>query len=117
MPLVTRPYRGAARPMACCLLRLGRARLPPTKGSPAAQLPADEGLTGVQLRLHEQLLRLEGRLDRDVGVLVAELCDALALTLRRDEGVGDLLRGDGHGHSAPFFEKRTVTAPRWANSA
>ena len=50
-------------------------------------------------------------------MLVAELGDALALALRRDERVGDLLCGDGHRvHSVPL-EKRTVTGPRWANSA
>ena len=38
MPLVTRPYSGAARPMACCLLRLVRPSFQPTKVSPASSL-------------------------------------------------------------------------------
>ena len=36
MPLVTRPYSGAASPMACCLLRLVRPSFQPTKVSPAS---------------------------------------------------------------------------------
>jgi outer membrane protein len=35
MPLVTRPYNGASRPMACCLFRLVKPSLYPTNVSPA----------------------------------------------------------------------------------
>src|SRR6185503_20211016 len=80
-----------------------------------AELVADEGLTGVELGLHERLLRAIRRRDVDVRVVVTDLRDALPLALRGDQDVGDALGVDRH--EEPSFEKRTVTAPRWAYSA
>src|SRR3954449_7743764 len=78
------------------------------------ELVADEGLTGVQLGLHERLLSAVGGRHVDVGMVVADLGDPFPLAFGGDQDVGDAL---GVDHADPSFEKRTVTAPRWAYSA
>src|SRR5207253_7996288 len=69
----------------------------------------------LQQALDEHGLRPVGGGDVEVGMLVGEGGDGLAFPAGDEELVG---HGPGLDHRAlPWSPKRTVTAPRWANSA
>src|SRR5882757_2086147 len=80
------------------------------------ELVTQEGLAGVELRLDERPLGEIGGRDVELGMVVAELRDGFMFPLGGNKFVGDLGCPD-HADSPVPFEKRTVTAPRWANSA